>query len=295
MLGKLIKYDFRSLSRILFPTQIAMLGATIIATLGFLFNVRIDLSGASMNGGIGLLRIIIGFLSGIMVLGIIAASFLVAFIIFQRFYKSLMSDEGYLTFTLPVTTTDILWSKLITAMLWTIISGVVIFICINIFLVLGTSRRVVFNFEIYREISRFIHEAFQTIGGKLTVPMIEFVLLSLVSLAYSILHVYLALIIGGIVSQKHKVLAGIGFYFAISMIVGTISSVVQYFIGEPLLSRFNALEGVPFDSRTPIEIYDIIFSASQPYYWFMLIFMLALSAAFFILCHYLLKNKLNLE
>lgn len=295
MLGKLIKYDFRSLSRILFPTQIAILGATIIATLGFLFNVRIDLSGASMNGGIGLLRIIIGFLSGIMVLGIIAASFLVAFIIFQRFYKSLMSDEGYLTFTLPVTTTDILWSKLITAMLWTIISGVVIFICINIFLVLGTSRRVVFNFEIYREISRFIHEAFQTIGGKLTLPMIEFVLLSLVSLAYSILHVYLALIIGGIVSQKHKVLAGIGFYFAISMIVGTISSVVQYFIGEPLLSRFNALEGVPFDSRTPIEIYDIIFSASQPYYWFMLIFMLALSAAFFILCHYLLKNKLNLE
>ena len=80
-----------------------------------------------------------GLLAVVMVLAIIAACFLVFFIICAHFYRNLMTDEGYLTFTLPVKTSEILWSKLITAMLWTIISVVVIGLCVLMFVGLSTA------------------------------------------------------------------------------------------------------------------------------------------------------------
>lgn len=196
MLGKLIKHDFRSLSRVLFPTQLAVLGASIIATIGFAFNIRTGFYTSYESGGLQLLRVITAFLSGIMVLAIIAASILVAFIIFQRFYKNLMCDEGYLTFTLPVTTTQILWSKLITAMIWTFISGIVIFISVNIFVLFGTGTSGIVNTEAYREMSKFIGEAFGLLGGRLIWPILEVILFMIVATACNILHVYLALIMG---------------------------------------------------------------------------------------------------
>ena len=211
MLGKLIKHDFTSLSRVLFPTQLAVLAATILATLGFAFNIRAGFSNIEAGGFMNLLRLLTGFLSGVMMLAIIAASVLVAFIIFQRFYKNLMCSEGYLTFTLPVSTSEILWSKLITAMLWTIISSVVIFICVNIFVLFGTGHSGIVNTEVYNQIGKALHDVNNIIGARIAWPIIEFVLLTVVGMAYSILQIYLALIIGGIVSQKHKILASVGF------------------------------------------------------------------------------------
>ena len=41
-----------------------------------------------------------------------------------RFYKNLMTDEGYLMFTLPVSRSQLIWSKLIVSMAWGILSAV---------------------------------------------------------------------------------------------------------------------------------------------------------------------------
>ncbi|MEA4894036.1 MAG: hypothetical protein VB064_02110 [Oscillospiraceae bacterium] len=293
MLGKLIKHDFISLSRVLLPTQLAVLGATILATIGFAINFRIDYSNNSSF--VDLLRLITGFMSVIMILAIIAASILVAFIIFQRFYKNLMCSEGYLTFTLPVTTSEILWSKLITAMLWTIISTVVIFISVNIFVLFGTGEHSFVNTEAYREIGSFLHEAFSTIGGRLIWPILEALLFALVSAVSSILHVYLALIIGGIVSQKHKILASIGFYFVINIAVSILSTILSYFLGSNIIMTAESFNGIRWNAHDALSAYNIIFNAVQPYYWTFLVFSVAVCAAFFILSRYFLKNKLNLE
>ncbi len=293
MLGKLIKHDFKSLSRVLFPTQLAVLGATILATIGFAINFRIDYT--YNNGLIDLLRLISGFMSGIMVLAIIAAAILVAFIIFQRFYKNLMCSEGYLTFTLPVTTSEILWSKLITAMLWTIISSVVIFISVNIFVLFGTGQHAFVNTDAYREIGRCIHEAFKTIGGRLVWPMLEAVLFAIVATASSILHVYLALIIGGVVSQKHKILASIGFYFVIDIATSILSTILSYFLGTSMAITAASFENIQWDAQNGVSVYNTLFAAAQPFYWSFLVYSVAICAGFFILSRYFLKNKLNLE
>lgn len=295
MLGKLIKHDFTSLSRVLFPTQLAVLAATILATLGFAFNMRAGYSNIQASGFLNLIRLLTGFISGIMLLAIIAASILVAFIIFQRFYKNLMCSEGYLTFTLPVTTSEILWSKLITAMIWTIISSVVIFICVNIFVLFGTAESGFLNTEAYREIGKMIHEVNATLGARIIWPILEFALLVFIGTASSILQVYLALIIGGIVSQKHKILAAIGFYFVINIAVSILSTIAQFFIGGSMVKTMESLSSGTLDPQNGLEAYNIIFGAIQPYFWFYLALTLAITAGFFLLSHYFLKNKLNLE
>lgn len=295
MLGKLIKHDFRSLSRILLPTQIAVLGATILATLGFVFNYRIGYSNLNENGLVQLLQLITGFLSVVMVLAIIASAVLVAFIIFQRFYKNLMCSEGYLTLTLPVSTSEILWSKLITAMLWTIISSVVIFISINIFVMFGTAENGIVNTEVYKQIGYALHEVDRVIGARIIWPILEFALLMLIGTAYSILQVYLALIIGGMVSQKHKILASIGFYFVIQIAVGILSSIANFFLAGSMTNTMMNLDGANFETQNVLEIYNILIGAVQPYFWFYIVFSLAITAGFFLLSNYFLKNKLNLE
>jgi len=295
MLGKLIKHDFKSLSRVLFPTQIAVLGATVIATIGFAFNMRGSFNSAAENGSLQLIKLLFGSISVLMLIGIVAASFLVAFIIFERFYRSFMCSEGYLTFTLPVTTTQLLWSKLITAMIWTIISGIVILICINIFVLFGTGNSGLVNTEVYRQLITMKREIISTLGGRLVLPTIEFILFAIVSTAYKILQVYLALIIGGIVSQKHKILAGIGFYFVISIGVSILSSVMQFFLLGSAKSMVSSFSGITGSMTNGVEIFDKVFAAAQPYILTYFGFMVAIAAGFFLLSRYFLNNKLNLE
>ncbi len=302
MLGKLIKHDFRSLSRILLPTQLAILGASILATAGFVFNFKLQYTGTfgslSESGLLALAKAITAFLSGLMLLAIFAASVLILFIIFQRFYKNLMSSEGYLTFTLPVTAAEILWSKLITAGVWMLISSVVIFLSLNIFILFGTSSGTALNLEFYREVGHFIGQAFEIIGGRLAWPLLEFALFAIVGTVFEILHIYLALIIGGAVSQKHKVLAGIGFYFAINIGVSILSTIMQFFLTGSMVDTFESFNGVVIETDSALaarNVYDFFFVALQPYYWAYLVFFLGLSAGCFLLSHYLLKNKLNLE
>ena len=55
MLGKLIKQDFKSLSRILFPTQLAILAASIIGTISFAINIRKGVGAYFQNGTFGII------------------------------------------------------------------------------------------------------------------------------------------------------------------------------------------------------------------------------------------------
>ncbi len=294
MLGKLIKHDFKSLSRVLWPTQMAVLGASILATIGFSVTFRADALPFNESTLADLVRIIAVLISAIMIMGIIAAAFLVAFIIYQRFYKSIMCDEGYLTFTLPVTTAEILWSKLITAVLWTLISLVTIFISVNVFILFTTNGDSFTNYRLYQQFGMFISELTAQLGLRWLWPAFALCLFFLLSTVVSILHVYLALVLGSVVTQKHRLLAGIGFYFAINMAQGTLMSVLQFVSMGTMARRMEMLNGIRWDTEA-LSVYSSFIQGISPYFWSTTLFMLALGVGYFLLCHYFLKNKLNLE
>ena len=290
MLSKLIKYDFKALSRVLWPTMAAVAGASLIATLSFLFTEK---SYSSANNG-GLATMLGGLLAVVMVLAIIAACFLVFFIICAHFYRNLMTDEGYLTFTLPVKTSEILWSKLITAMLWTIISSVVIGLCVLMFVGLSTAASGNGR-QLFAQISDALRQMFALFNTQSALIVFEAVLCVLVMLAFSILHIYLALVIGGVVSHRHKVLAGIGFYFVISIVVSILTAIAQYYFGSSLIGGINGMGSVIFNPQNEIEAANQLVSAAQPYYWFSIGFTAALDVGCFYLSKYFLEKKLNLE
>lgn len=53
--------------------------------------------------------------------------------IVMHFYKTMVSDQGYLTNTLPVKMSTLINAKLLSAVLWEIIAGVLFILSIFIF------------------------------------------------------------------------------------------------------------------------------------------------------------------
>ena len=115
MLRKLTKHEFKATARYMLPLYLVLLVLTVLN--------RIMLNLDIYNG-------ILSFVSNTMmvfyIVSIVTVAIVTLIIMIGRFYKNLVTDEGYLTFTLPVKVTEIVNSKIIIAVLWTIISAILI-------------------------------------------------------------------------------------------------------------------------------------------------------------------------
>ena len=109
MLGKLLKQDFRATARIMLPLYAA------VPVLGLFTNLITHLC-ENQNGF--LIRAIGALVSFVFSLSLIAAVVTTVVLMILRFYRNLMTDEGYLMFTLPVSTTELIFSKLIVSIVW---------------------------------------------------------------------------------------------------------------------------------------------------------------------------------
>lgn len=97
MLGKLMKYDLRSGIR---TFSLIWIGLALLGAINGL-TIRFVLAGDTQSG---LVSFVFGVLPMILLVALYVAMgiFVLVFII-DRFYKGLLGNEGYLMFTLPVT------------------------------------------------------------------------------------------------------------------------------------------------------------------------------------------------
>ena len=112
MLGKMIKHELQETGKILIPLNLIVLG---IMLLNAVF-LGLDLFQK------GYLKMIPTFSLMLYVLGLFALFVLTAVYLTMRFYKTMYSNQGYLTHTLPLSTTAILNTKILTAVLWLVIA-----------------------------------------------------------------------------------------------------------------------------------------------------------------------------
>ena len=98
MLGKLLKYELKATSRVFIPLYIAILVVSIV-------------NGLSLN-----LEILnIQGLATIVLMCLFISLFVITIVVtIQRFNKNLLKDEGYLMFTLPVSSKHLVLSKYLT-------------------------------------------------------------------------------------------------------------------------------------------------------------------------------------
>jgi hypothetical protein len=268
MLGKLIKYEFKATTRYFLPLYFALICVSFMG--GITLKLGSDYRFLSAIGGL------IMFAYVLLAMAIAGISF---FIIIYRFYKNLLSEEGYLSFTLPVTPHTHIINKLIVSAIWQTLSVAVILLSIGI---------IVINLEGYSAFSNAINEigslfsaAYAEIGFHLIIYIIEFSILMLLSLLTSILMIYASIALGHL-NHSHKILSSFAAYIAISFLLQIITVLI------PILASIFVN---PADYTTIADILGllhIIFPAA-------ILFFLIIGCIFFFITDYIFSHKLNLE
>ena len=118
MLGKLLKYELKAQGRILLPLYLLLL----IVCAGLSFSVRQNDILQGTNQPLIFLTIVLGFL---FVGAILVTMIMTVVLILQRFYRNLLGNEGYMMFSLPVSTAEHILSKGISALVFVVLSFVV--------------------------------------------------------------------------------------------------------------------------------------------------------------------------
>jgi len=273
MLGKLLKYELKATGRIFL---LVYLGLFVIALI----------SSFTLRSDIQIIQVIFGFLLFALYTALLIVTIV---LLIQRFYQNFLKDEGYLMFTLPVTPTMLITSKLIAACIWCILSmfvgAVAALIVIQGFFDMAT---------IMNAITEFMSELV-TWGFAIPASVVVLIILScLAQLVFSILHVYLSLAIGQLPPfGKYKILFSVIAYLVISVVVSIISSVVTTIAGAYFYRHFSTIEmafnayGMPIMSDIWTVINQFLIGAT--------IFNLILAVAAFVGTSLILQKKLNLE
>ena len=117
MLTKLLKYDFKSLSKVLLPVYGISL---LLALLTRIANILAD--------KFSVFSVPSGFISAIFVIILIAVPIVTFIFTILKFYQNLVKDEGYLMHTIPVSKHSLILSKAISSTIYLVISGIMIFV-----------------------------------------------------------------------------------------------------------------------------------------------------------------------
>lgn len=126
MLGKLMKYDLKSLGANILPTYLCMLVVAVVDCVLQILKTSDFMSDAQA------VRYIANTTHTMVFIGVVCL-FFVLLLIGTRYYKNnIMEDEGYLMHTLPVSSYQLLASKVITFMVFVLITAVVSYLTVVI-------------------------------------------------------------------------------------------------------------------------------------------------------------------
>ena len=123
MLGKLFKYEWRSITKLLLPIHGCVLLFALLSRFYFALGGGVE---NLLNSSSGIISVLTGLLIFALVVIISSVVIFTYVYIGYHFYKKVFTDQGYLTNTLPVTPTQLLLSKGLAAVPWLLIDILVI-------------------------------------------------------------------------------------------------------------------------------------------------------------------------
>lgn len=276
MLRKLYKYDLKSVSLLLVILHAVLLVYTVIGRIGIFIAERAQAfvsPEASRLWGIAGAFYIVGFILFILAIVIATVVYLAV-----RIQKNLFSDEGYLTHTLPVKPTQLLWSKVFVIWTWSVID----FICVMISVFTLITYKDTLP-EILRGASTFFGTLFGSFGFT---NWLEEVITLLAGLSqyfgfYPLLLLF-AMCLGNLF-KSHKILGTLLSFFGLNVVLGFLNTLITFII--PGLSPFMQANL----TQDNLSVY------SGRLMIFTLVWNILFSAIFFVGSRYILTKKLNLD
>ena len=283
MLGKLIKYDMKYMARVLPWLYLGAFAMSLLISLLFVLSAQSSYDALLVT----LALVMLPFALMIGALSVCGTVFMMI-----RIYKNMFSDEGYLTFTLPVKTHKIVWSKLITGAIWNAFGGIVTIAVIALPIIATIATIAKLEPDVAASLSAYgeIFDAmYGTIAGEsgFVIGLISFILNIIVALFSSNALFMLSCCLAQMLN-KSRGIASVGIYLGMNFLLSTITSassrITMSLPAEPAVDAY-----IP-------EIqyyYNVLSSASTTSLASVLITAAATALAIFFSCR-IVKNKLNM-
>lgn len=264
MLGKVLKKDFCSTVRFFLPLMGGYIIAAVVGKL--LFEVLLSIMDSSghtsaISEGMAVFSFI--YLA-ICMIYLVACYLMTSVFIVYDFYKTMVSDHGYLTHTLPVRTSTLVWSKTLIAVMWQVVVNVIIVLS---FLLIFTGH---FSQEQIKWVLRFFTRSWDSNSTTYAV----YAIINMIMESFHRPLLFFACIAIGQQWKEHRIIGAILAYIAISIasqIINTAAIVATGF-GQSL-------------GDFPVNGYMM----------YTFIFGLVTTVGFFLITDYMLSKNLNLE
>ncbi len=283
MLKKLYKYEWKSVSLLLLILHGVLLLYTLIGRIAITFAMNLDYGDSAslftnnfinIGGSLYLLAYVF-FIIGIFIATIVYLT--------ARIQKSMFSDEGYLTHTLPISPGKLLWSKIL--IFWTWLAIDTICLILSVFLLIT-----------YKETWPGIMEAFRNFGhmisdtgnlNDIALAVTSILTLFIQGFLYFTMLIVFSLCLGS-QFKTHKILGAIVTFFGINIVQSILNAILVLCIPglSPISTMVTTEKGVVVSSSGGNGYAAMIFT---------LVWYLILSVLFFLGSRYILSRKLNLE
>ena len=242
MLKKCLKYDFEAVLRTWWILAVSMLGAAVVGGLGIRFFSQCASSPDVPEGLLVLSTFaMIGsmFCLMAMVMGM-TVSFI---LIFWRIYTHFYTDQGYLTFTLPVKRSTLYLSKVIMAtVLEAATVGILILGILFIALVVPPTEGGEFfiSLDWLSAIGDFFQGLVDVAGWWLILWIPAAVAILVLFALFQNGLIYFCITMGAVVAKRHKLIAAIGIYYGVNLAVGLIGEIIFLFLTAGIITIIMA-------------------------------------------------------
>lgn len=271
MLGKLIHFEFKSTYKLF----LVLIGAEFLLSLvlGMSINTNLQIMSErfmydpyyTSNTST------FSFILILMLVGIIVATFMMIFgSSVQRFHKNLLSGQGYLMHTLPVSTWELVLSKVIAYLIYVVLFVLAQLICLmGVAIGAGKFVEIVRNIDFYW-LGRLLKEV-------VNLGFLELCVTYLFSASRFLLLIYLCYAIGNLVPE-HRLLVGIATFIIVGLVI-------------PALLQFPSIFIMTFGV---VQLTNDIYNGID-YQTITFIYTIIMNIVLFAATVYILHHHLNLE
>lgn len=255
MLKKLLKYDLKAVFRFWWIAVIICFSISVVGGFSFLID--------QYEGWIPeMLSAMTDWAVFLAYCSYFAMMVLTLVLLFVRFFKNFFSDEGYLTFTLPVSRKDLLNSKVITGFIAMTAAAAVCGVGLLIMAAIEQSADLK-NGSIFAPVIEYFAKGMRTQGVFFWIYITEGITLALVILALVVLFLYFCITFGSMIVKKGKLLASIAIFYGATSLFISIAQGLLIFgtIGFMISSSPDALSQM--DPIVALFLLGLIFYLSM--------------------------------
>lgn len=275
MLKKLLRYDFKSVFRYWWIAALS----SLVLSIGGGSCLSILLSERELPTAVNVISVLALIL---VIFSYAAFSILTVILVFTRFYKNFFSDEGYLTFTLPVKRSSLLNSKLIMSTTTMVATMLVCILNVLVLLCIGFADEISKPY-FWDQLSYLLKTVIDSLGFYCIIYVLEILILVVLLTVFSNLFLFCCITLASIITKKAKVITAIGIYYGANSVFSFFTQIF-YMFGVASLS--NWLTRLPAYSGRPIAALILLGVIS---------FIAIFCSLLYTLQYWMIDRKLNLN